>query len=74
MQDEVRQKREEKTYHLDYIRKLECIISEQRNFLGLEEHFVAEIAIGDCPPDDRYDQQALKELTKMEEECTIPEP
>ena len=56
MQDEVREKREEKKHHLEYIRKLEGVIAQQRNYLGLEERFVTELAIGDCPPDDKYDQ------------------
>jgi hypothetical protein len=54
---------EEQGTTLQYIIKLEGIISQQSNLLKYTEKIESDLAGGEVPPEDPIDLQSLKSLT-----------
>ena len=45
---------------LEYIKNLETIITQQRNYITMEEHIEKDLGSGEVPPDTTFDNDQLK--------------
>lgn len=63
----------EKADMKEYITKLELIIGQQRNYMVVEDKMEADLAEGECHPEDESVRKSLLEYKSMEEDGSIPE-
>lgn len=56
-----------------YLADLELIIAQQRNYMMIEETMEADLADGECPPENDSQRKSIQDYKSMEEEESVPE-